>query len=80
MVLHIASHCYIVLLYNCDSTLASKLLVHGLAVVLLSLNYMATKHLWFLNFNLGIVENIIIVIDVLYNFNRLVSLLFLRLG
>ena len=41
---------------------------------------MATKHLGILYLNLRIVENIIIVVDVLYNFNRLVPFLFLWLG
>ena len=53
-------------------------LTHAL-VILLGLNNMATEHLWILDLNLRIVENIIIVVDVLYYFNRLVSFLFLWL-
>jgi len=40
----------------------------------------ASKHLGILDLNLRIVENIIIVIDVLNNFNRLVPVLLLGLG
>ena len=50
-----------------------------LVVVLLCLNNMPTKHLWILNLNLWIVENIIIVVDVLYNLNRLIPILLFRL-
>ena len=42
-------------------------------MILLSLNYVTTKHLGILYFYLWIVENIIIVIDVLYYLNWLVS-------
>ena len=56
------------------------LLVHLLTMILLRLNDVAAKHLRILDFNLRIVENIIIVIDILYNLNRLVSFFFLWLG
>ena len=49
-------------------------------MILLCLNNVASKHLWILDLNLRIVENIIIVIDVLNNFNRLVPVLLLGLG
>ena len=39
---------------------------------------MTTKHLRILDLNLRIVENIIIVVYILYNFYGLVSFLFLR--
>ena len=78
MVLHIICDCDVVLLDHCDSTLASELLAHSLPVVLLSLNDMTTEHLRIFDLDLRIVENIIIVVDVLYYFNWLISLFFLR--
>ena len=79
MVLHIASNCDVIFLDDCDSALASKSLAHRPLVVLLCLNDVATEHLRILYLNLWIVENIIIVVDVLYNLNWLVPLLFLWL-
>ena len=55
------------------------LLSHALTVVLLRLNDMSTEHLRIFYFDLRIVENIIIVVDVLYYFNWLVSLFLLWL-
>lgn len=43
-------------------------------MILLSLNHLATKHLRILNFNLRVVENVIVVIYVFDNFNRLLLL------
>ena len=53
-----------------------RLFTHAL-VILLRLNNVTAKHLGILDLNLRIVENIIIVVDVLYNFNRLVPFFFL---
>jgi hypothetical protein len=48
-------------------------------VVLLALNDVSTEHLWVLNFNLGIIEDIIIIIYVLYYLYRLLVVLTLLL-
>jgi len=72
MMLHIASNRNIVFFNNCDTTWSNKLLLSH-TMILLSLNDVTTKHLGILYFYLWIVENIIIVIDVLYYLNWLVS-------
>ena len=73
-------HNNIVLLDYSDATLSfESTFSHSLSVILLGLDDVATEHLWIFYFDLRIVENIIIVVDVLYYFNWLVSLLFLRL-
>lgn len=81
MMWHVTTNSNIVFFYHCDSTLARVVapFAHALVVVLLSLNYVTTKHLRVLYLDLWIVENIIIVVDVLYYFNWLVPLLFLWL-
>lgn len=76
---HVATHLNIVFLYDRNSIRALELLPNSLPVILLGLNDVATKHLWVLDFDLRVVENIIIVVDVLYYFNRLVSFFLLRL-
>ena len=48
-------------------------------MVLLALHDVATEHLWVLNFNLGIIEDIIIIIDVLYYLYGLLMVLTLLL-
>lgn len=80
MMAHMSTHS--IVFNDCDATRALKMwwLTNALVVILLSLNNVATKHLGILYLNLRIVENIIIVVDVLYNFNRLVPFLFLWLG
>ena len=79
MMAHLSAHSHAIIFDNCNSTMALKLrlLTHTL-MILLSLNNVATEHLRILYLNLRIVENIIIVVDVLYNFNGLVPFLFLR--
>jgi len=56
------------------------LILHLLRVAmkLLSLGDVSTDHLWVLYFDLRIIEDIIIVVDVLDNFNWLLLILFLR--
>lgn len=81
MMRHIISNGNIVLLDYSNATLSlESAFTHGLPVILLGLDDVATEHLWVFYFDLRIVENIIIVVDVLYYFNWLVSLLFLRFG
>lgn len=80
MVRHIVSNLNVVLFNHCDASGAAKMLLsHWLAVILLGLNYVTSEHLRIFYFNLWIVENIIIVVDILYYFNWLVSFLFLWL-
>ena len=76
MVLHIASNSNIIFFDNGDTTRSNELLLSH-TMILLSLNDVTTKHLRILYFYLWIVENIIIVIDVLYYLNWLVSFLLL---
>jgi len=45
-------------------------------MILLSLNHISTYNLWVLNLNLRVIEDIIIIIDVLYYFDWLLVLLF----
>lgn len=76
----IVTDCYGIFFNDCDPTSAGEVafIAHTLTVmVLLGLDDMTTEHLWVFNFDLWIVENIIIVVYVLYYFNWLV-LLFLR--
>ena len=77
---NIASNGNCVFLNDCDTAGSREMtfIAHAL-VVLLGLDDVAPEHLWVFNFNLRIVENIIIVVYVLYYFNWLV-LLFLRFG
>ena len=81
MMAHMSTHTHSIVFDDCDATRALKMwwLTNALVVILLSLNNVATEHLGILYLNLRIVENIIIVVDVLYNFNRLVPFLFLWL-
>lgn len=80
MMTHVTANCHTIIFNNCNTTWSRKMrrLTHAL-VILLGLNNMATEHLWILDLNLRIVENIIIVVDVLYYFNRLIPFLFLWL-
>ena len=72
---NIAVHDNIVFLYNCYATLilVSVLLILHLAslVILLSLNNVTTEHLRVFNLDLRVVENVVVVIDVLYYFDWL---------
>ena len=80
MVRHIVSNRYVVFFYHCDASLSTKMLfTHYLTVILLRLNDVTSKHLWVFDLNLRIIENIIIVVYVLYYFNWLVSFLLLWL-
>jgi len=76
-------HDNIVFFYNSDSILIriSLLLAWHLggSIILLGLDHVATLHLRILDFNLGIVENVVIVIDVLDDFDWLLLTLLLRL-
>ena len=69
---YVAVHDNVVFLYDRDSAdlliLAILLILHLLlrpAVVLLSLNYVPTKHLRVLNLNLGVVEYVVVIVNVL---------------
>jgi hypothetical protein len=53
---------------------------HGLTMILLSLNYVTTEHLWVLDLDLRVVENVIIIIDVLDDLDGLGSVPLLWLG
>ena len=48
-------------------------------MVLLRLDDVATEHLWVLDLDLRIVEDVVIVVDVLYDFDRLLVVLTLLL-
>lgn len=52
-------------------------LVLSISMIMLSLNHVTAKHLWILNFNLRVVENIIIIIYILNYFYWLILVLFL---
>ena len=78
-------HYYIIFLDNSDATyliIISLLLVLcyvllWMTMELLALKYMSTQHLWILNFNLRVVEDVVVIIDVLDYFYWLVlALLF----
>ena len=73
---NVASNGNCVFLNDCDTASSREMtfIAHAL-VVLLRLDDVAAEHLWVFNFNLRIVENIIIVVYVLYYFNWLVLLL-----
>ena len=78
MMTHLSAHSHAIVLDNGNATRALKvrLFTHAL-VILLRLNNVTAKHLGILDLNLRIVENIIIVVYVLYYFNWLVSFFFL---
>ena len=78
MMTHLSAHSHAIVLDNGNATRALKvrLFTHAL-MILLRLNNVTAKHLGILDLNLRIVENIIIVVDVLYNLYRLVPFLFL---
>ena len=81
---NIAVHNNIVFFDNCYATriLVSVLLILDLAslVILLSLNDVTTQHLWVLNLDLRVVEDVVVIIDVLYYFDWLLPVaLLLRL-
>ena len=76
---HVVSNSDVVLFDHCDSSLSTEmLLAHRLSMVLLRLNDVTSQHLRILDLNLRIIENIIIVVYVLYNFNWLISFLLFR--
>ena len=82
---NITVHDNIVFFNNCYATLilVSVLLILHLAslVILLSLHDVTAEHLWVLNLDLRVVEDIVVVIDVLYYFDWLLPvalLLWLR--
>jgi hypothetical protein len=81
MMLDVASNGGHIFLDDGDATGACEMAAFAnvLVVVLLCLDDVATEHLRIFYFDLRIVENIIIVVYVLYYFNWLV-LLFLRFG
>ena len=72
---NITVHDNIVFFNNCYATLilVSVLLILHLAslMILLSLHDMTAEHLRVLNLNLRVVENVVVVIDVLYYFDWL---------
>ena len=81
---NIAVHDNIVFFDNCYATriLVSVLLILHLAslMVLLSLHDVATEHLRVLNLDLRVVEDVVVVIDILYYFDWLLPVaLLLRL-
>lgn len=81
---NIAVHNNIVFFDNCYATriLVTVLLILYLAslVILLSLNDVTTQHLWVLNLDLRVVEDVVVIIDVLYYFDWLLPVaLLLRL-
>lgn len=55
------------------------LLLTSSSMVLLSLDYVTTKHLWILDLNLRIVEDVVIIVDVFDYLYRLLIALFLWL-
>ena len=74
-------HNYIVLLDDRDAVLIRILLgcllavvVRG-SVVLLGVNYVSTLHLRILNFYLRIVEDVVIIVDILYDLDWLILVL-----
>lgn len=75
----ISTNSNIIFFNDSDSILTTKLLVHALAVILLGLDDVASQHLRIFNFNLWIIENVIVVIDIFNYLNWLVALLFLGL-
>jgi len=81
---NIAVHNNIVFFDNCYATrvLVTVLLILHLAslVILLSLYDVTTQHLWVLNLDLRVVEDVVVIIDVLYYFDWLLPVaLLLRL-
>ena len=81
---NIAVHNDIVFFDNCYAAriLVTVLLILYLAslVILLSLNDVTTQHLWVLNLDLRVVEDVVVIIDVLYYFDWLLPVaLLLRL-
>ena len=76
---HIVSYGDVVLLNHRDTSLSTEMLFpHRLSMVLLRLDDVTSQHLRVLYLNLWIIENIIIVVYVLYNFNWLISFLLFR--
>ncbi len=51
----------------------------GVAVVVLSLDEVAAEHLWVLDFDLRIVEDVVVVVDIFDYLNWLLLVLLLRL-
>lgn len=80
---HISIEHNVIFFENCDSILLGiafgDLSICRIAMVVLSLNEVASKHLGVLDFNLGVVENEIVVVDVLNNFYWLLLVLLLWL-
>ena len=82
----IAVHDNVILFDDRDTTdlivVTVFLVLHLLrtAVELLGLNHVPTEHLRILYFDLGVVENVVIVVYVFYYFNGLLLTLFFRFG
>lgn len=78
---NIAVHNNIVFFDYCNATriLVTVLLILHLAslVILLSLHDVTTQHLWVLNLDLRVVEDVVVIIDVLYYLDWLLSVAFL---
>ena len=84
----VRSHDNVILFYNSYATYLIVIVVAfdliraqllWMSVVLLALHDVSSEHLWVLNFNLGIIEDIIIIIDVLYYLYGLLMVLTLLL-
>jgi hypothetical protein len=81
---HVSTHSNVFLvdyLDAVDSMIILSFLIHGaaLAMVLLGLDDMSSKHLGIFNFYLWIVENVVVIVDIFNDFNWLVLILFLWL-
>lgn len=71
---NISAHYNIVLLNHCDTTVCVLLiLLLRPSMVLLSLDNVATEHLWIFYFDLRVVENVVIVVYVFNYFNWLLT-------
>ena len=66
-----------VVLFDDSDALRRVALFLMTSMVLLSLDHVASQHLWVLYLNLGVVENVVVVVDVLYYFNGTLVLPFL---
>lgn len=74
----------VVLFNNCYSTVLVSYVLLGivglvLSIILIGWHHSSAKDLWVLNLDLGVVEDVIVVVDVLYNFDWLGVSLLLRL-
>ena len=84
----VRTHDNIILFYNSYATYLIVIIIPfylilvqllRMAVVLLALHDVSTEHLGVLNFNLGIIEDIVIIVDVLYYLYWLLVILILLL-